>query len=110
MAKVQLAPPYKDLIKRLASIRRAKGISQCELSEMIGLDRGHVSKYEAGFKIPQSLFILVCWADALRVEIAVRFRPELAVRKRREPEQLAMPWEQPKPAVIGRQPIYVRAK
>lgn len=95
----QLAAPYSDLIKRLAAIRKARGISQCELSEMIGLDRGHISKYEAGFKTPKNLFILVCWCEALGV--AIDFRQKTgATRPRRPVQQMAFPWPVARPRLL----------
>ena len=89
-----LDAPYKGLIRRLAALRRARGISQCELSENIGLDRGHISKYEAGFKNPQSLFLLYCWAHSLGLDIQIVARPK---GRTVDPEQMTFAWPVARP-------------
>mgnify|MGYP001604532492 CR=1 FL=1 len=59
----------KELLgARIKEIRRAKGLSQEELSEKIGIDSKHLSRIEVGGSFP-SLATLIKLSEALKVEI-----------------------------------------
>jgi DNA-binding XRE family transcriptional regulator len=61
---------YKDLISALILRRKMMGISQEELSDLIGVSGCYVNKWESGVKLP-SCFYLMCWCVSLNVKIKV---------------------------------------
>ncbi len=61
--------PIKTLLGlRIKEIRKAKGLSQEKLSEMVGIDAKHLSRIEVGGSFP-SLDTLAHLAEALNVEL-----------------------------------------
>lgn len=65
------------IIIQLKEARLRKNISQAELEHKIGLAEGYLSKWETGERRP-NLFNLICWADALGVNISIIPNQELA--------------------------------
>lgn len=67
MAKDQAKSAYKtDFIRRTKEARKARGYSQEELSELLGIDQPKYSKYETRSYLPHDLiprFCLACGAD-----------------------------------------------
>jgi transcriptional regulator with XRE-family HTH domain len=69
--------PYPDWINdrraqlghRIATLRRARGLSQDGLAEKTGLDRRSIQRYEAGERDPRFADLLLI-ADALEVTVA----------------------------------------
>ena len=54
--------------KRIAEIRKEKGISQAKLAELSGIDSGHIARIELG-KYSTGIDILCRIADALDYSI-----------------------------------------
>ncbi len=67
------AKPEKlpTVIMRLAWKRKLVGLTKRELSLRMGYHESTVYHWERGFRVP-SFFNLICWADALGVEIEIR--------------------------------------
>jgi transcriptional regulator with XRE-family HTH domain len=61
---------YRVLIAKLVDRRRALGISQIELDDLIGVSDGYVAKWERLLKIPTPYFFTL-WAHALGVTLDV---------------------------------------
>ena len=77
--------PIKKLLgARIKEIRKAKGLSQEKLSEMIGIDAKHLSRIEVGGSFP-SLDTLANLAEALKVELKDFFE---FVHKAESPKEL----------------------
>jgi transcriptional regulator with XRE-family HTH domain len=57
-------------IVRLRQLRKSQNIQQQELAIRIGVSKTQVCCWERGFRVP-NFFNLVCWAEALGVEIKV---------------------------------------
>jgi transcriptional regulator with XRE-family HTH domain len=60
--------------ERLQEIRKSKGISQTQLSELSGVSNRHISDIELGRRTP-SLDVLKKLADALNISVADFFMP-----------------------------------
>lgn len=56
--------------KRLAALRKSRGLSQIELAELIGVSHGTIGNYEAGKRTKVSKPILQALAGALQVSIS----------------------------------------
>lgn len=56
------------LIELLIDVRRRKGITQVQLSKMMGYDRSRICQYELGTTSPTLRFLEV-WAQALGCSI-----------------------------------------
>ena len=65
------------LIVSLRQVRKAKQMRQYELASRIGVDTTLVSRWENGLRSP-SWFSLVCWADALGVQITISEKNDAA--------------------------------
>lgn len=64
------ATPYGSILLVLKRRRLELGLSQEALEARIGLTPGHLAKYEGGTRSPE-LFHLLCWLQALRLEIKI---------------------------------------
>lgn len=60
-------PQYKNLGLNIAFYRKARGLSQVELAEMVNIGRTHMSRIETA-DCAVSLDVLFSLADALEVE------------------------------------------
>lgn len=65
------------LILSLREVRKAKQIRQHDLASKIGVDKTLLSRWENGLRSP-SWFSLVCWADALGVQITIAEKNDAA--------------------------------
>lgn len=57
-------------IVSLRKVRKSRNIQQQELALRIGVSNTEVCCWERGFRVP-TFFNLVCWAEALGVEITI---------------------------------------
>ena len=62
---------FDPIIDQLIAARKARGLTQDDVNEMIGCAERLVSKWECRHKYPSSYF-LVLWAQALGVTLTVR--------------------------------------
>lgn len=60
---------------RVKEIRKAAGLTQCELAELAGIDRTHLSKIE-NEREPANTRRLAAIAQVLKVEVAELFEPD----------------------------------
>jgi len=79
--------PYYDLVDELRRWRTGHRISVRELSLRIGVTDSLASRWECDDKRP-SLFLAVCWAEAIGARLAVVPPPR---RRRSCPKQLNLP-------------------
>lgn len=61
-----------DICKRLREIREAKGLSQSDIEERLGMLRSTVSRIECGYYVPR-VKTLEKWASVLGVSLAELF-------------------------------------
>jgi transcriptional regulator with XRE-family HTH domain len=61
-----------DIAKRVRELRKAKRLSQGDISERSGLTRSYISRVECGHTTP-TIGVLERWSDALGVPIAQLF-------------------------------------
>lgn len=61
-------PFYYDLIHGLADKRKALGLTQEELNDMLGYSSGMLSKWEAFQRLPTS-FTMMCWCQELGLHL-----------------------------------------
>jgi transcriptional regulator with XRE-family HTH domain len=61
---------HKQIIPQFVDARKAKGISQLEMDEILGVAKGLVSKWECGIRKPSG-WLFCCWADALDMQITL---------------------------------------
>lgn len=61
---------YGGVIIELVRARKRKNYSQEALDHVLGVSQGLVAKWECSLRMPSS-FMLVCWAHALDVNLAV---------------------------------------
>ena len=59
---------HNQVIPQFVNARKAKGISQLEMDEVLGVAKGLVSKWECGIRKPSG-WLFCCWADALGMTI-----------------------------------------
>lgn len=67
----------KDFAARLKALRRARGLSQRQLAELVGCEPMLISRYERGTGLPK-MDTLISLAQAMRVsldEVATGLRP-----------------------------------
>jgi len=67
-------PRYQVLQAEMASLRRAAGLSQVELSEALGVGQSYVSKVERG-EMYVDVMVFLDWCRACKV------RPEEAIAR-----------------------------
>jgi transcriptional regulator with XRE-family HTH domain len=67
-------PRYQALQAELAAVRRAAGLSQVELSEVLGVGQSYVSKVERG-EMYVDVMVFIDWCKACRV------RPEESIAR-----------------------------
>jgi transcriptional regulator with XRE-family HTH domain len=60
-----------SIVKRLRAVRKGKRITQRQLAKMIGVSEEAVCQWETGAREPR-LFILLCWTQALGVELILK--------------------------------------
>jgi transcriptional regulator with XRE-family HTH domain len=82
------ASSYHELVDELRRWRAGHGISVRELSLRIGVADSLASRWECDDKRP-SLFLAVCWAEAIGARLAV---VPSSRRRRSCPRQLNLPW------------------
>jgi len=63
----------KSLGKRIKAVRKAKGFTQEQLAESIGIDPKHLSRVECGINLP-SIDLLTKIANTLKTEPFVLFQ------------------------------------
>jgi ribosome-binding protein aMBF1 (putative translation factor) len=61
---------YSTLVRQLRSAREARGLSQQDVSMIVGVSDAMVGKWEALMKMPTA-FGLMCWCQALGVALMV---------------------------------------
>ena len=59
---------HNQVIPQFVALRKALGISQLEMDEILGVAKGLVSKWECGIRKPSG-WLFCCWAEALGAEI-----------------------------------------
>ena len=59
---------HNQVIPQFVALRKALGISQLEMDEILGVAKGLVSKWECGIRKPSG-WLFCCWADALHMTI-----------------------------------------
>lgn len=59
---------YDEVIDQLVAARRAQGLTQNDLDEIMGCSERMVSKWEARMHYPSAYYLMV-WCDALDVKI-----------------------------------------
>lgn len=61
---------YRQLISQLVAERKARGLSQAAMDDVLGVSEGMVAKWEAAARLPGAFF-LMCWGKALGVRIKI---------------------------------------
>ncbi len=61
---------YGELIAKLVSLRKARGLSQSDMDHRLGVSEGMVAKWETGARLPGAFF-LMCWGQALNAKITI---------------------------------------
>lgn len=65
------ATPREDVVRQLKEVRKAEGITQEHLAELVGTKKSNISRLESGRYNP-SLDFLVKVADGLGKQITVK--------------------------------------
>lgn len=62
---------FRPVITRLIERRKAMGLSQAEVNELVGCADNHLSKWEAGLFQP-SIYFLLLWAESLGFRLVLK--------------------------------------
>ena len=71
MSRKTVTSPREDIVRQLKEVRKAEGMTQAHLAELVGTKKSNISRLESGRYNP-SLDFLVKVADGLGKQISVK--------------------------------------